>query len=89
MPAEPHRYRIVPANPGAHLYEVTLQIARPDPEGQVLSLPAWIPGSYLVRDFARNIVAIGARAGDRELELVKLDKSSWQLEACQEPVIVT
>lgn len=82
----PHRYRIVPVNPGAHLFEVTLEVAEPDPAGQVISIPAWIPGSYLIRDFARHVVTMRARAGDRELELTKVDKSSWQAEACLEPV---
>lgn len=89
MSAEPHRYRINPINPGAHLFEVTLRIAQPDPAGQVVSIPAWIPGSYLVRDFARNVVALRADAGDRNLEVTKLDKSSWQVEACHEPLTVT
>jgi predicted metalloprotease with PDZ domain len=89
MTAEAHRYRITPVNPAAHLFEVTLRISAPDPEGQRVSIPAWIPGSYLVRDFARNVVSIRAQADDRELELTKVDKSSWQLEPCDEPVTVT
>ena len=89
MTAEAHRYRITPVNPAAHLFEVTLRIAAPDPEGQLVTIPAWIPGSYLVRDFARNVVSIHAHAGDRELELTKVDKSSWQLEPCHEPVTIT
>jgi predicted metalloprotease with PDZ domain len=84
-----HRYRIIPANPGAHLYQVTLEVAEPDPEGQVISIPAWIPGSYLIRDFARHVVTMRAHAGDRELELSKIDKSSWQAEACLESITFT
>jgi len=84
-----HRYRIVPANPGGHLFEVTLEVAEPDPAGQVISMPAWIPGSYLIRDFARHVVTIRAHAGDRELELTKVDKSTWQAEPCLEPITFT
>ncbi len=58
MPAV--EYRIRPANPGAHLFEVTCTVAEPDPAGQVFSLPAWIPGSYMIREFARNIVSLSA-----------------------------
>ena len=54
----PVHYRITPANPQAHLYEVVLTIAHPAPEGQQVALPAWIPGSYMIREFARNIVRI-------------------------------
>jgi len=89
MTAEAHRYRISPKNPGAHLFEVSLRIAEPDPNGQVISIPAWIPGSYLVRDFARNVVSIRARAGDRDVELSKTDKSSWLAAACHEAITVT
>ena len=38
-------YRIEAFDPYAHLYRITLDIARPDPAGQILRLPAWIPGS--------------------------------------------
>ncbi len=74
----PHRYTITPSNPGAHLFEVTLTIAEPDPHGQVLSIPAWIPGSYMIRDYARHVIAIRAEADGETVELVKLDKSRWQ-----------
>jgi predicted metalloprotease with PDZ domain len=43
------RYTIVPKNPAAHLFEVTLTVAQPDPSGQRFVLPVWIPGSYMIR----------------------------------------
>ena len=82
----PHRYTITPSDPGAHLFEVRLAVAAPDPAGQVFRIPAWIPGSYLVRDFARNVVSIRAESEDRVLELTKLDKSTWQCEPCEAPL---
>lgn len=72
-------YKIRPLRPEAHLFEVTLIVAVPTPEGQALTLPAWIPGSYMIRDFARHIVALEAYAGDRLLEVSKIDKQTWQL----------
>lgn len=71
-------YAMRPADPGAHLFHVTLTVERPDPAGQRLMLPAWIPGSYMIREFARNIVRIVAFAGDRKVKLGKLDKHTWQ-----------
>ncbi|NBP96991.1 MAG: hypothetical protein EBU25_04020 [Burkholderiaceae bacterium] len=38
-----------------HRFTVSLTIHRPDPQGQVLHMPAWIPGSYLIRDFSKHI----------------------------------
>ncbi|HEX6018261.1 MAG TPA: hypothetical protein VFZ28_09180, partial [Burkholderiaceae bacterium] len=48
------RYRIEPADRHSHHFHVTLTLPRPAAE-QVLSLPVWIPGSYLVREFARHL----------------------------------
>ena len=73
------RYRIGSENPAGHYFDVTVSIDTPDPEGQVIRLPAWIPGSYMIRDFARNIVEISAFDQHAELEMIQLDKSSWRL----------
>jgi predicted metalloprotease with PDZ domain len=44
----------------------------------VVSLPAWIPGSYMIRDFARHVVALSASSQGAAIGLRKLDKSSWR-----------
>jgi predicted metalloprotease with PDZ domain len=71
-------YRIAPADPHGHLFEVALTVARPDPDGQRLALPAWIPGSYMIREFARHVVAIRASDARGPLRLDKLDKHTWR-----------
>ena len=76
------RYHIRPARPGAHVFEVACSIARPDPAGQVLSLPAWIPGSYMIRDFAKHILAIRAHCDLSPLPIEKLDKQTWRCATC-------
>ncbi len=61
-----------------HLVHVTLRfLANPT---QVLSLPTWIPGSYLIREFAKHLEAVKAydEAG-RELQITKFDKNKWRL----------
>ncbi|MGE5152446.1 MAG: M61 family metallopeptidase [Bdellovibrio bacteriovorus] len=74
-------YRVIPANPEAHLFEVELHIGSPPPDPLILSLPAWIPGSYMIRDFARNLVRLAAAdASGRPLTLTKGDKQTWMLE---------
>ncbi len=76
------RYRITPIHPEAHLFEVEIDIAKPAADGQLLSLPAWIPGSYMIREFARHIVRIDARDGVRAVPLTKLDKHTWRAAPC-------
>ncbi len=72
------RYRIEPTDLAAHLFEVRLEIDRPAPRDQVLRLPAWIPGSYMIRDFAKNIVTLSAEAGGKKVDVEKLDKQTWR-----------
>ncbi|UOD33407.1 M61 family metallopeptidase [Massilia violaceinigra] len=72
------QYAIVPKDLGGHLFDVTVTVAAPSPEGQVFALPAWIPGSYMIREFSRNIVQIRAESNGKPVALTKLDKHSWQ-----------
>ncbi|MGH8458934.1 MAG: peptidase M61, partial [Nevskiales bacterium] len=81
-------YRITPSQPQAHLFTVSCTVPAPDPEGQVFSLPAWTPGSYLIRDFARHITRVEAEADGRSVAARKLDKSSWQCTPCTGPLTV-
>ncbi|BAO45565.1 M61 family metallopeptidase [Thiolapillus brandeum] len=72
-------YHVSPFHPEAHLFRVTLIVPEPDSQGQKLVLPAWIPGSYMIRDFARNIVSVSASCDGTNVDLIKLDKHSWQV----------
>jgi len=71
-------YHVRPKNPGAHLFEVTCRINKPDPAGQIFSMPAWIPGSYLIRDYARHVISLEAEVDGQAIPVQKIDKSSWQ-----------
>lgn len=82
-------YHVRPLSLGAHLYEVTCRIDRPDSDGQLLRLPAWIPGSYLIRDYARHIVRIDAVSDGESVALRKLDKHSWRVAPTTGVLLVT
>ncbi len=75
-------YQITPADPAAHYFDVQITINNPDRRGQVVSLPAWIPGSYLIRDFSRHIHSLTAKAGRSVLAVKKLDNHTWQVAPC-------
>lgn len=72
-------YHVRLPDPDRHQFEVTCRIERPAVDGQVLSLPAWIPGSYLIRDFSRHVVAIEASVDGDPVPLHKLDKQTWRV----------
>jgi len=72
-------YHLRPIQAGAHLYEITCRIEQPLPEGQLLSLPAWIPGSYMVRDYARHVVSFQAESAGELVHARKINKHTWRV----------
>ena len=87
-PRPPVRYRIAPLDAHAHLYEVAVTVDAPAPDGQRFVLPAWIPGSYLIREFARHFVHLRADSAGEPVGLVKLSKNEWQAAPCTGPLTV-
>lgn len=73
------QYRVEAADPHAHLFHVTLTIAQPEAQ-QHLSLPVWIPGSYLVREFSRHLQRLVARQDGKPVAVQQLDKCTWQVD---------
>jgi predicted metalloprotease with PDZ domain len=74
------RYRLAVPAPHTHMIDVELRLAAA-PGGVDLAMPSWTPGSYLIREFARNVQDFAAESGDGEpLSWRKLDKSRWQVD---------
>ncbi|GHT93638.1 PDZ domain-containing protein [Betaproteobacteria bacterium] len=83
-------YTLTLHSPETHQFEITCRVDAPDPDGQRFSLPVWIPGSYMVREFARHIVDIrAATVSGKAVSLTKTDKATWQAAPCAEPLILT
>lgn len=76
------QYTIWPADLHGHRFQVKLHIANPDPNGQILEMPAWIPGSYLIRDFSKHIESIQAYTTGKNIKPISLDRidnDRWRL----------
>ncbi len=89
MNTKPILYSVAPIDLAGHRFRVTMTIPDPAPAGQVISLPAWIPGSYLIRDFARQIESISARSRGRDVAIIKIDNHSWRAAACDGALTIT
>jgi len=85
----PVQYLVSLADVDAHLFEVTIRVTDPTSTGQRFALPAWTPGSYMIREFARHIVSISAQSPDGAVPLVKTDKHSWHAAPCRGPLSLT
>jgi predicted metalloprotease with PDZ domain len=71
-------YRIDVDDTHSHHFRVTVTVPRPAADQRV-SLPVWIPGSYMVREFGRHLSGLSARQGRDARMPVQLDKSCWQI----------
>ncbi len=78
----PIHYTIAPKHLAAHLFEVTVSMDQPDPSGQRFMLPTWIPGSYMIREFARHIITLTATCGGAPVAIHKMDKTTWLCAPC-------
>ena len=85
----PVRYWLIPRSPEAHLFEVRCSIDDPAAAGQAFRLPTWIPGSYLIREFAKHIVTLRAESRGQPLAVTKTAKDTWLCAPCTGPLTVT
>ncbi|MGE0106712.1 MAG: M61 family peptidase, partial [Thiomonas sp.] len=78
-------YRVSVADALAHQFLVELDLPHPEPAGQEFWLPVWIPGSYLVREFARHVLQVQAWCADKPIALHKIAKNRWRAAPCNGP----
>ena len=81
-------YRLRLADLKRHHFEIDCRIENPANETRV-SLPSWIPGSYLLREYARHVVSVSAESQGRPVSIEKADKRSWVVEGASEDLTVT
>lgn len=72
-------YQVAMPQPETHLFEVRLQIVNHKSSILDLKMPVWTPGSYLVREYAKNLQDFTAFAGDKPLSWRKVSKNHWQI----------
>ncbi len=77
------RYRIRFSDRATHHVDVDVEFEASSRDGTVdLWLPTWTPGSYLIREFARNLRRVSATGAEgRALAITRRDKSSFRIGA--------
>jgi predicted metalloprotease with PDZ domain len=83
----PVRYQVRVQNLHAHLFGITLTIAQPTAD-QLVSLPTWIAGSYLIREFAKHLQRLQAHQGKLQVSITQRDKCSWQVHCTADKPLV-
>lgn len=72
-------YEISFKEPQAHYAEVEMSLSGLTKEYIDVKMPVWAPGSYLVREFAKNIEGFRAYAGSKALKQEKTKKNTWRV----------
>src|SRR2546428_10902721 len=63
----------------AHYVDVQMNVSGINDEAFIVKMPVWAPGSYLIREFARNVEGFEAYAGDKKLKTEKVRKNAWKI----------
>src|ERR1700761_7134647 len=65
----------------AHYVDVEMKISGLNQLNLDLKMPVWTPGSYLVREFSKNIESLTAQANGKAIPAQKTRKNMWHIYA--------
>jgi len=78
-------YELRMPKPQNHYFEVQMNIADNDEKQIEVKMPVWTPGSYLVREFSKNVNLVKAFTKDgKTLKVSKKSKNAWLIDAGNE-----
>src|SRR6201988_3453221 len=73
-------FTVAMTRPHTHLFDLNIEIKRPTdgPQEELLVMPVWTPGFYLVREFARHVQDFtAANAAGKTLKWEKTNTDTW------------
>ena len=74
------RYTLAMPAPQTHYYEVKMELGGFPADYTDVKMPVWAPGSYLVREYAKNVEGFQARTtGGQPLAFEKINKNTWRV----------
>ena len=81
LSAAPIKHLIQMPNPQSHYFDVTttLDVSKETGRFIELKMAAWTPGSYLIREFAKNVEQVSAQSGNSMLPISKISKNTWRI----------
>jgi predicted metalloprotease with PDZ domain len=69
------------ANPQSHYFEVEMILEDLKQKEIEIKMPVWAPGSYLVREFSKNVNQVRAKdESNKALKTTKKSKNTWVIE---------
>lgn len=87
LPAAPTvgiEYEVWMEEPHTHYFDVAMTVTGLERETMDLVMPVWTPGSYLIRDYARHVIAVSAADGSgAPRQVKKISKNVWRIQSNQ------
>ena len=73
-------YKLKMERPQNHYFQVEMAVNDVDKEEVIVKMPVWSPGSYLVREFSKNLDLVKAiDEKGKSLEVKKISKNAWKI----------
>ena len=72
------KYYLKMPKPSTHYFHVEMEISNIFSDSILVKMPVWAPGSYLVREFSKNVIEFKAKSGSQELVDNKI-KNTWKI----------
>jgi len=84
-------YKVKMTRPQSHYYEVEMTIEGMKGKSFDVKMPVWAPGSYLVREFSKNLNLVTAKNEQGEsINVSKVSKNKWNIEkSSAKKVVIT
>lgn len=70
-------YQIQPHSLNQHLWQIDCHFTQQNDMDFSLSLPNWVPGSYMIRDFAQHIISLHSQCNGINIPSEQISKNSW------------
>lgn len=81
--ASPLTHLIKMPEPQTHYFEITTTVDLSNLSYKKsfvdFKMAAWTPGSYLIREFAKNLEAVKAEANGKPMSISKINKNTWRV----------
>ena len=75
-------YNVSIKEPQTHYFDVAIELKDYDQDFVEFKMPVWTPGSYLVREYAKNVEQFSAfcHSDGKELAAQKTNKNTWRID---------
>ncbi len=73
-------YNLSMESPNAHYFQVEMEITDVKSDELIIKMPVWAPGSYLTREFSKNVNRVYAtNQKGNDLTVEKISKNAWKI----------